>query len=115
MTAPHARNHDGNKIPGSQIVRCWDIFGSTAAVNDIWADKLKGTVWANYMLISTQWRATDKSPLFENGELPRYLTNLTLESFQQTANNGTCLGCHTTARTASSAPADFVFMMQRAK
>lgn len=115
MTAPHARNHDGTKIPGSQIVRCWDIFGSTAAVNDIWADKLKGTVWANYMLISTQWRATDKSPLFENGELPRYLTNLTLESFQQTANNGTCLGCHTTARTASSAPADFVFMMQRAK
>ncbi len=112
---PFARHAGGGTVKSAQVVRCWDIFESTAAVNRAWQDKLQGTVWANYMLISTQWRATDKSPLFEHGEVPRYLTNLTLETFQQTAKDGTCLGCHATARTVNGHAADFVFMLQRAK
>lgn len=112
---PFARHLGGKAASSAQVVRCWDIFESTATVNRAWQDKLQGTVWANYMLISTQWRATDKSPLFEHGEVPRYLTNLTLETFQQTAKDGTCLGCHATARTVNGHPADFVFMLQRAQ
>ncbi|MBO6520520.1 MAG: hypothetical protein JJ900_08760 [Rhodospirillales bacterium] len=111
---PFARDVSGEPVEHSQVVRCWDIFESTAAVNRLWQEKLKGSVFANYMLISTQWRGTDPHPLFEHGEVPRYLTNITLETYQQTAKVGTCLGCHATAETASGAPADFVFMLQRA-
>ena len=111
---PHARRADGGQARSTQAVRCWEVFESTAAVNDLWSGKLKGSVWENYMLISAQWRGAEISPLFEHGEAPRYLTNLTLETYQQTANDGTWLGCHATARTASGVPADFVFMLQRA-
>ena len=95
-------------------MRCWDIFESTAVVNQLWAQKLQNTVWANYMLISTQWRGANVSPLFENGEVPRYLTNTTLETYQQTGKEGSCLGCHAEATTASGHRADFTFMLRRA-
>lgn len=113
-SAPHARDSKGVPLPRTQAVRCWDIFESTAEVNRLWQTKLKGTVFANYMLISTQWRGTEPNPLFEHGEVPRYLTNVALETYQQFAKNGTCLGCHATAETVAGTPADFVFMLRRA-
>lgn len=112
--APHAR--DSHKIIAepTQTVRCWDIFESTNFVNQLWAKKLQRTVWRNYMLISTQWRGAERSPLFEHGEVPRFLTNTTLETFQQSNSDGTCLGCHARAQTVNGQTADFVFMLQRA-
>ncbi|MGD1880299.1 MAG: hypothetical protein ACFB13_22700 [Kiloniellaceae bacterium] len=100
---------------GSQLVRCWKIFESTAAVNRRWQRRLAGTVWANYMLISTQWRGADKSPLFEHGEVPRFLTNTTMESFGQSDPNGTCLGCHAEATTAAGNSANFIFSLRNAR
>lgn len=114
-STPFARNVAGDPAPAAQVVRCWEIFESTQVVNRLWAGKLKGTVWANYMLISAQWRGADKTPIFEHGELPRYLTNTTLETFQQTQNDGTCLGCHAGAQTANGKPSNFVFMLRRAQ
>jgi hypothetical protein len=68
---PYARIAGQAPRRGSQVVRCWKVFESTAAVNRRWQQHLAGTRWANYMLISTQWRGADKSPLFEHGEVPR--------------------------------------------
>jgi len=98
----------------SQIVRCWKIFKSTAAVNALWQARLSGTVLANYMVISTQWRGANNSPLFEHGEGPRFLTNTRMESFQQDANDGPCLGRHAEATTAVGTAPNFSFLLQKA-
>ncbi len=105
----------GPASQGSQIVRCWEIFDSTAQVNDLWQQKLAGTVWSNYMLISTQWRGAAISPLFEHGEVPRFLTNTTMESYLQDDPAGTCLGCHADAVTAAGKPSNFTFLLRKAQ
>ena len=98
-----------------QIVRCWKIFDSTAAMNDVWRAKLSGSVWANYQLISTQWRGGPITPIFEHGEVPRYLSNTTLETYIQTAKEGSCMGCHAGAATAAGQPANFTFLLRDAR
>ena len=113
-TPPHARIGGAPARPG-RIVRCWEIFPSTAAVNALWQDRLRGTVWANYMLISTQWRGANKSPLFAHGEVPRFLTNTTLESYLQSDTRGTCLGCHAEAQTTDGRDANFTFVLGEAE
>ena len=112
--APYARI-GGKPATPPQIVRCWDLLESTRAVNAIWQDRLTESVLQNYMLISSQWRGANKSPLFPHGELPRFLTNTTVETFAQTDPNGTCLGCHTAARTATGADANFTFLLSAAE
>ena len=79
--APHARGHAVRGEFGTQVVRCWQIFESTAHVNTFWHAMLRGTVWSNYRLVSTQWRGSPGSALFPNGEVPRFLTNVTLETY----------------------------------
>lgn len=113
--APFARDTSGRIAAGAQVVRCWDIFESTKAANERWHSKLRGTVWANYMLVSTQWRGAAKSPLFEHGEVPRFLTNTVLETYLQFDRKGTCLGCHATATTAAGQPSDFTFSLRHAR
>ena len=105
----------GKPATPPQIVRCWDLLEGTRAVNAIWQARLAGSVLQNYMLISSQWRGADSSPLFPHGELPRYLTNTTVETFAQIDPNGTCLGCHTAARTATGADANFTFLLGNAE
>jgi hypothetical protein len=76
---------------------------------------LGGTVGANYMLISTQWRGANKSPLFEHGEVPRFLTNTTMETYGQTVSDGSCLGCHAEATTATGHMSNFTFLLRKAE
>ena len=102
------------EIPASQIVRCWEVFEGTAELNRIWQEELQGTPLENYQLISTQWRGADKSPMFEHGEVPRFLTNTTMETFLQDQREGTCLGCHASATTATNADANFIFLLENA-
>ncbi|RPE66357.1 hypothetical protein EDD53_2059 [Pacificibacter maritimus] len=109
---PHARGPKGAKLPASQVTRCWEIFEPTQNTNAKWQQKLAGTVLENYQLISAQWRGAQKNPLFEHGELPRYVSNVTMESFLQTEGQGTCLGCHAGALTSDSQPADFAFYLR---
>ena len=111
---PHARIA-GEAATPPQIVRCWDLMEGTRAVNAIWQARLSGSVLHNYMPVSSQWRGANNSPIFPNGELPRFLTNTTVETFAQTDPQGTCLGCHTTARTATGADANFTFLLGAAE
>ena len=105
----------GEPATPPQIVRCWDLMEGTRAVNTIWQARLAETVLQNYMLVSSQWRGANSSPLFPHGELPRFLTNTTVETFAQIDPNGTCLGCHTAARTATGADANFTFLLHSAE
>ena len=98
-----------------QIVRCWDLMEGTRAVNGIWQARLADSVLHNYMLVSSQWRGANSGPFFPHGELPRFLTNTTVETFAQIDTNGTCLGCHTAARTATGADANFTFLLGNAE
>ncbi|QHQ36659.1 hypothetical protein [Algicella marina] len=109
---PFAVSADGRPLQPAQITRCWKIFGPTRSTNSIWQAMLGTSPLANYMLISSQWRGANPDPIFPDGELPRYLTNTTMESFLQTDTSGTCLGCHATARTPEGAPADFTFLFR---
>lgn len=97
---------------GTQVVRCWDLFKDTARLNALWHEKLAGTIWQNYFLISTQWRGNYGGGIFGNGEVPRFLTNSTLETFGQYDENGTCIGCHAEARTAVGQDANFSFLLR---
>ena len=55
----------------------------------------------HHELISTQWRGSPGSALFPNGEVPRFLTNVTLETYDQYSHGGTYMGCHAKAMTFS--------------
>ena len=113
--APHARGHAVRGEFGTQVVRCWKIFESTAHVNTFWHAKLRDTVWSNYQLISTQWRGSPGSALFPNGEVPRFLTNVTLETHDQYSHGGTCIGCHAKAMTLAGQDANFSFLLSKAR
>ena len=113
--APHARGHATRDEFGTQVVRCWKIFESTAHVNRVWRTKLRDTVWSNYRLISTQWRGSPGSKLFPNGEVPRFLTNVTLETYDQYSHGGTCMGCHAKAVTLAGQDANFSFLLSKAR
>ncbi len=111
-TPPHAVSPSGIPLPTSQAVRCWEIFAPTQATNAQWQIALEGTVLSRYMLISAQWRGANISPYLEHGELPRFLSNVAMETYVQTERSGTCLGCHASAATATGAPADFTFVLR---
>ncbi len=111
---PYAQSYAVQDQYGTQAVRCWDIFESTAAVNNLWHEKLTGTVWENYQLISTQWRGANKGVLFENGEVPRFLTNTSMETFVQYRKDGSCMSCHVDAKTAAGQNANFSFLLRNA-
>ena len=105
----------GEPATPPQVVRCWDLMEGTRAVNAIWQARLSGTELHNYMLVSSQWRGANSGPFFPHGELPRFLTNTTVETFAQIDPDGTCLGCHTAARTATGADANFTFLLRNAE
>lgn len=109
--APFARTPKGDPVPPSQIVRCWKIFDPTRLTNAAWQAKLAHSAAGNYMLVSAQWRGANPDPIFEQGELPRYLSNTTMETYLQTDPTGSCLGCHSGARTSAGTPADFTFLL----
>ena len=111
---PYARIGGESAIP-PQIVRCWHLLEGTQTVNATWQSRLTDSVLQNYMLISSQWRGANSSPIFQNGELPRFLTNTTVETFVQIDPIGTCLGCHITARTATGTDANFTFLLSVAE
>lgn len=112
---PFAVDASGEPLPASQVVRCWKIFGPTKETNSRWQSALRGTPLEQYMLISAQWRGANISPYLEHGELPRFLSNVTMETYLQTDREGTCLGCHAGAETAIGTPSDFTFVLRRAQ
>lgn len=108
---PYAYDARGTAIPSANLVRCWQIFEGTRALNEHWHSALKGTVWKNYFLIGTQWIGNPGGEPFGIGEVPRFLTNVTLESFIQQDASGTCLGCHSNATTDAGQDANLTFVL----
>lgn len=110
---PYAVNASGDRLPPTQVVRCWSTFAPTQATNARWQWLLEGTPLSNYMLVSTQWRGANASPYIEHGELPRFLSNTTLETYLQIDREGSCIGCHAEATTVLGTPSDTTFILRR--
>ena len=79
----------------------------------------KGSVWANYELISTQWPTDANSVSDLTGRpAPTFLANATLETYiqgkvPQTSSN--CIACHNNADMTSGMFSDFTYLLQRAQ
>ena len=91
-TSSHLRHHkwfnpSGSKVKAGQIVREVPIPQNTKTLNATYQNLLKGTVWANYQLVGTQWMNPSDDKVY-----PRLLSNTTLETFEQTG--ASCFGCH---------------------
>lgn len=106
------------------------------SLNTYYQTELKGSVWANYELVSTQW-------LFFENMAPSFLANTVQETYVQGPNppsyggfklkidepyytnpkynpfgNGissSCMGCHFVATSATNAKSDFSFIMGNAQ
>jgi hypothetical protein len=101
----------------SQIVRETPLTNAAKHMIDIFHDILKGTVWVNYMLLSTQWPSnfgctfvhaqssdapapkTDflKQPDMTCSPAPTYFANSTLETYSQgevPMASSSCIACH---------------------
>ncbi|WP_417842293.1 hypothetical protein [Thalassospira sp.] len=109
--APYAVDQTGQAIAPSQIVRCWRVFEGTDKTNTLWHQALAGSVWDNYFLVGTQWIGNGGGAPFGVGEVPRFLSNVALESFIQHQETGTCLGCHSTARSDAGQLSNFTFVL----
>jgi hypothetical protein len=101
----------------SQIVRETPLTDAARHMNDIFHNTVKGTVWENYMLLSTQWPSvfgctilhsqdpaavapkTDfqKQPDMTCSPAPTFLANSTLETYSQGVvplASSSCIACH---------------------
>lgn len=74
---------------GTQVIRMFPIYKYTNRINDAWRAKLKGTVWANYRLIGSQWQSAEIIPA---PNAPALLGNTTLETYIQPF--ASCISCH---------------------
>ncbi len=110
-TKPYAKSYAVEDRFGTQVVRCWQTFDGTELINNIWQEKLEGTVWANYQLFSAQWKGADPNPMFPKGEVPRFLTNTTMETYEQFTDDASCMSCHDSARTVASQDSYFSFIL----
>ena len=131
------------KFPGgfkSQITRVTALTDDTKEINAKFQNILKGTVWANYMLLSTQWPSDfgcsskivqnqvpdlppntdfDKQPDMNCAPAPAFLANSTLETYSQGSvpqASSSCMACHGNAvsyqQRPSNAPPDAKFFNQ---
>ena len=101
----------------SQIVREIPLTNAAKNMNTVFHSMLHGTVWENYMLLSTQWPSdfpctsshsadanapapkTDfrKQPDMNCSPAPSFLANSTLETYSQgdiPQASSSCIGCH---------------------
>jgi hypothetical protein len=89
----------------TQVVRVQVVWKETMALNKAYWNlpEIKGTVWANYMLVMTQWPSVPGQPAVDNpgapfptlenhfGPVPTTLANTTMETYRQ---DSTCMACH---------------------
>ena len=111
-------------VPGgfkSQITRIIPQTQEVLDMNASFQGILKGTVWANYMLVSTQWPTNAASKTDPTGlPAPTYLANTTLETYIQgkiPQSSSNCIACHNNATTlhAPATPSDFTYILENAK
>jgi hypothetical protein len=119
VAGPHGAQHIG-----TQISRCWQIYGLTDKLNTQWRAQLGavGSVFQNYMLVGTQWGASTTAtpnPKVAIGGVPNFLSNSVVETYLQNAadpknpfNNGSCITCHNSATLIvnNKTPANLSFL-----
>jgi hypothetical protein len=109
----------------SQVVRTRilpaPVLIDVADLNKAFRGILKGTVWENYMLLTTQWpsdHASKTDPL--GAPAPTYLANTTLETYSQgrvPLASSSCMACHGNATThhVPATASDFTFILEKAQ
>ena len=121
---PWPWNPNNQPFPGgfkSQIARVIPLTSATISINSSFQAILTGTVWANYMLISTPWPTNATSKTDPTGApAPTYLGNSTLESYIQgkvPGSSSNCIACHNNATTfhVPATPSDFTYVLESAK
>jgi hypothetical protein len=103
----------------SQIVRVTPLTAATVTLNGQFQSILKGMVWANYQLLSTQWPTdpTNKTDL-TGAPAPQFLANTTMETYIQghvPITSSTCIDCHKDATDKPGHPSDFTYILERAQ
>ena len=105
-----------------QVVRVTPVDAETAALNAKFQAELKkanpDTVWANYMLIGTQYPQKPTDTTDPTGRpFPPYLANTAIETFMQGDTpmvSSSCIGCHNRATaTPAAKPSDFTYILSR--
>lgn len=124
VNQPPPRPWNPNVVPfpggfKSQIVRVTDLMGDVNTLNAKFQKILKGTVWENYELISTQWPTDGQSKTDPNGvPAPTFLANTTMETYVQGTTpqaSSSCIACHGAATDTKGKKSDFTFILERAK
>ncbi len=107
----------GGKVFGTQVTRQYPIYYRTQQVNQLWQAKLKGTVWANYRLVGSQWTVPNDGGTSNTNNVPFRLGNTTLETFVNPVDVS-CINCHGFARVITNEDTistDFSFLFGMAK
>jgi hypothetical protein len=125
----------------SQVVRKrmlpGPVIDEAAKLNEAFQGLLKGTVWENYMLLTTQWPSNracvqevqkleqEKKDLMTVVDptcapAPTYLANTTLETYSQgriPLASSSCMACHGNATTqhVPATASDFTFILEKAQ
>jgi hypothetical protein len=114
----------------SQIVRTTPLTEETKQMNRKFQEIVRGSVWENYMLLSTQWPSgfpcaqqtthqppaqplpdtdLEKEPDMNCAPAPTFLANSTLETYSQgkvPLASSSCMACHGNATSYQSVQAD---------
>jgi hypothetical protein len=123
VNQPPPRPWDPNiqPFPGgykSQITRVIPLTSATIALTSSFHAILKGTVWENYTLVSTQWPTNAKSPTDPTGDpAPTFLANTTAETYIQgrvPQSSSNCIACHNNAATTTGKFSDFTYILENA-
>lgn len=97
------------------VTRGKPIHQSTQSTNKAYQLALKGTVWQNYQLVTTQWPLKANSPTtpgtpqntFPGTGATTAFANATLETFEQGSVFTSCMACH----NSTMAPTDFLWSL----
>ncbi len=122
MQPPRPWDPAKSPFPGgyhSQIVRVIDLMDDAKALNAAFQKVLQGTVWANYMLVSTQWPTDAQSKVDPTGApAPPFLANSTMETYIQgkiPQSSSSCMQCHNNATDTTGRASNFTYVLERAQ
>jgi len=108
--APYTGSYASSGGKPTQVVQCWDVFDGTKLINNEWRQQLANTVWANYRSVSAQWKGANRGKMVPEGEVPRFMTNTTMETYEQHTPRGSCLSCHAGASSVAGQSTAFSFI-----
>jgi hypothetical protein len=132
QTPPRPWDPATQPFPGgfkSQIIRTIAVVPDVkTTLNAKFRALLAGTVWENYMLVSTQWPADFQCAKASSPKdqldptclpAPTFLANTTLETFSQgtaPVSSSSCIACHNNATTRQepATASDFTYMLEKA-